>query len=122
MKTIVIVLLVLFGVALAVPSSRAKIETNVFHPIRDKVNYKLVPPRLEEMADQMGWRLGRQEGFPSDWEGWLRRDYSGVPEDPWGNQYFLQKGRRDYSVGSMGPDGVQGTEDDVLVTRKITGS
>ena len=69
MKTIFMVLLVLFGVALAIPSSRAKIETNVFHPIRDKVNYKLTPPCLEEMADQLDWRLGRAEGFPSNWEG-----------------------------------------------------
>jgi len=74
------------------------------------------------MADQIDWRLGREEGFPSNWEGWLRRDYSGVPEDPWGNQYYLQPGRRDYSVGSMGPDGVRGTEDDVTVSRKMPGA
>jgi hypothetical protein len=71
------------------------------------------------MADQLDVRLGRAEGFPDRFDGWLRRDYSGVPEDPWGNIYYLQVGRRDYTVGSMGPDGVQGTADDITETRRL---
>jgi hypothetical protein len=80
---------------------------------------KLVPTRLETMADQLSVRVNRGEGFPSSWESWLQRDYSGVPEDPWGNLYYLQIGRRSFTVGSMGPDGVQGNEDDIKVTRNL---
>ena len=73
------------------------------------------------MADQLDVRLSRAEGLPTGFEGWLRRDYSGVAQDPWDNVYYLQTGRRDYTVGSMGPDGVQGTGDDIIVKRRLPG-
>lgn len=37
-----------------------------------------------------------------------------IPTDPWGNDYVYNKqGNREYEVYSPGPDGVEGTEDDV---------
>lgn len=120
MKTIVkklmMLALFLFAVGMAVPSTRAQIAASV-QPLKDEVGNRLVPRRVQTMADQLDVRLSRGEGLPAGWEGWLRRDYSGVPEDPWGNVYYLTQGRRDYTVGSMGPDGILGTEDDITVTR-----
>ena len=122
MKTKVLLLaLTVLAIAMVVPSSRAKLQQDVFKPILDNVNGRLVPSRLEEMADQLEFRLGRAEGFPNDWEAWLRRDFTGAPEDPWGNVYYLQVGRRDFTVGSAAGDGEQGTEDDVTVTRQLPG-
>ena len=74
---------------------------------------------MNAMADQLDVRLGRAEGFPGNFEGWLRRDYTGVHEDPWGNVYYLKVGGRDYTVGSAAGDGEQGTEDDITVTRRL---
>ncbi len=120
-KQLLMLILAVFAIAMAVPSSRARIQQEAFKPIMDNVNGRLVPARLTTMADQLDVRLGRAEGFPGNWEGWLRRDFSGVPEDPWGNTYYLQVGRRDYTVGSAAGDGEQGTEDDITVTRKLPG-
>lgn len=37
-----------------------------------------------------------------------------VPDDPWGNDYVYQRhGDRDFEIYSPGPDGVEGTEEDV---------
>lgn len=105
------------AVGMAIPSTRAQIADSV-RPIKDEIGNRLVPRRLEVMADQLDVRLDRAEGLPGNFHGWLRRDYSGVPEDPWDNIYYLVEGRRDYTVGSMGPDGVQATEDDITVTRR----
>ena len=58
-----------------------------------------------------------RSGLPDRFDGWLRRDYSSSEFDPWGNMYYLETSRRGYTVGSMGPDGVQGTEDDTRVER-----
>ena len=110
-----------FLIAMAIPSSRARLQQEVFKPIMDDVNGRLVPARLTTMADQLDFRLGLAEGFPGNWESWLRRDFSGSPQDPWGNTYYLQIGRRDYTVGSAAGDGEEGTEDDITVTRRLPG-
>jgi hypothetical protein len=119
-KKLVILLVLVACVAMAVPSSRARIEADVFRPIMDSIGTRLVPRRLDAMANQLDARLSRAERLPTENFGaWLRRDYTGPEIDPWGNMWFLQVGRRDYTVGSMGPDGVVGTPDDMKVTRSL---
>jgi len=113
--------IVAFGVVIAVPSLRADFTAAV-RPYVDDVKARFVPSRLRAMADQLDARLRRAEGLPAGFEGWLRRDFTGSPQDVWGNVYYLEAGRRDYYVGSMGPDGVRGTEDDIVEPRRpLTG-
>lgn len=119
-KKLIMLAFVALAVGMAVPSTRAQIAGS-FQPIKDEIGNRLVPRRLEVMADQLDVRLSRGESLPASWEGWLRRDYSGIPEDPWGNVYYLTTSRRDYTVGSMGADGIAGTEDDRTVTRRFPG-
>ncbi len=50
-----------------------------------------------------------------DWDGpYLKR---GIPKDPWGNEYvYKQPGQYNeygYDLNSMGPDLMQGTDDDI---------
>ncbi len=111
---------VVLAIAMAVPQSRQAM-TDAVVPIGDRVGASLVPRRLNAMADQLDVRLSRAEGLPGNFEGWLRRDYSGSEFDPWDNYYYLQQGRRDYVVGSMGPDGIQGTDDDITERRDLPG-
>jgi hypothetical protein len=115
-KKLLTLAILALGVGMAVPPWRARIEGSLV-PIKDEIGRRLVPRRLDAMANQLDARLGRAEGLPGSFDGWLRRDYTGSPEDPWGNNYYLIPGRRDYTVGTMGPDGVQGTGDDLTVTR-----
>jgi len=118
-KKLLLFVLFLFAVAMAVPSTRARIQEEAVKPVMDRIGASLVPRRLEAMADQLDVRLGRGEGFPEVFDGWLRRDYSGPELDPWERPWFLQTGRRDYTVGSMGPDGERGTGDDITLTRAL---
>lgn len=117
MGKIIFILLILLGAAMAIPSTRAKM-TEAAAPVMDKFRAKIVPGRLETMADQLEVRLSRGQDLPTSWEGWLRRDYSSVPEDPWGNLYYIESGRLGFTVGSTGPDGVQGNEDDIREERR----
>jgi hypothetical protein len=118
-KKLLLLALAVFAVGMAVPSTRARIQEVAFTPITDGIGARLTPGRLNAMADQLDVRLSRGEGFPSVFDGWLRRDYSGPELDPWDRVWFLQVGRRDYTVGSMGPDGELGTEDDITDTRQL---
>ena len=100
------------GVTMAVPSLRAELG-NVVRPYVDAVKVRYVPRQLRVMADQLDARLRRAEGLPSNFSGWLRRFYTGSQTDPWDNEYYLVSNSRQYYVGSMGPDGEQGTDDDI---------
>ena len=120
-KKLIMLVFVLLAVGMAVPSTRAEIEARAIKPIKDEMGNRIAPGRLEAMADQLDVRLQRAEGLPDRFDGWLRRDYSSSEFDPWGNLYYLQTSRRGYTVGSMGPDGVQGTEDDITESRDYPG-
>lgn len=118
-KKILGAVIVLLAIGAAIPSTRARM-TEAMSPVIDGMKGRIVPRRLDAMADQLDARLRQGQGLPQSWEGWLRRDYTGVPEDPWGNVYYLDTRRRNaYTVGSMGPDGEQGTDDDIIVRREM---
>lgn len=117
MRKILLFLLVLIIAAFTIPATRARVGEFV-NPVVDSFRAKLVPSRLEAMADQLDVRIQRGQGLPGNFEGWLRRDFSSVPVDPWGNAWFLDSGRRGYTVGSLGPDGRKNTDDDIIVERR----
>ena len=119
-KKLFMLCLVVLAVAMAVPSTRAQIQDRGIRPITDAIGTRLVPRRLDAMANQLDVRLSRAERLPvENFPAWLRRDYSGPDVDPWDRAWFLQVGRRQYTVGSMGPDGQLGTEDDIVVSRNL---
>jgi len=119
-KKLLLLALAVLAVGMAVPSTRARIQERAVTPVMDNIGARLVPRRLDAMANQLDVRLSRGEGFPQVFDGWLRRDYSGPEVDPWENPWFLQVGRRGgYTVGSMGPDGEQGTADDITESRQV---
>lgn len=122
LKRVFVLLFVVLAVVMAVPKWRVQFLAVTVTPARDYVGARIAPGRLKAMADQLDVRLGRAEGFPINFEGWLRRDYTGPETDPWGRPWYLQSGRRSYVVGTMGPDGKQGTADDITETRKLPGS
>lgn len=121
LKRVILLLLAVFAVAMAVPSTRQQIQDNAFTPVTDEIGRRLVPRRLEVMADQLDVRVSRAERLPEPdtFAGWLRRDYSGPETDPWGNPWYIVHGRSSYTVGSMGPDGLPRTEDDLTETRNL---
>ncbi len=119
-KKLLLLCLLALGVAMAVPSTRAQIQERALTPIMDDIGRRLVPRRLDAMANQLDVRLSRAERLPVDnFSAWVRRDYTGPERDPWDNPWYLQVGRRQYTVGSMGPDGQQGTDDDLTVSRNL---
>jgi hypothetical protein len=91
-KRLILLVLAVFAVAMAVPSTRQQIQDNAFTPVTDEIGRRLVPRRLQVMADQLDVRLSRAEGLPGNFEGWLRRDYSGPELDPWGNAWYIAPG------------------------------
>jgi hypothetical protein len=120
-KRLILLVFAAFAVAMAVPSSRQRIQDDVFTPIRDDIGARLVPRRLRAMGDQLDARYGRGEGLPNPdaFDTWLRVYYSGPELDPWGRSWYLTERRSSYTIGTMGPDGQRGTEDDIFETRNF---
>ena len=110
------VLLLIVG--MTVPKTRV-ILLDVIRPVTDRVRNRMVPGRLKGMGTQLDIRVKRIGYLPEgeEWGQWLRSGYSGSPLDPWGNQYYSTSIRRGgFVIGSMGADGVQGTDDDITET------
>lgn len=111
---LVVFLIVVFAIAVTIPQTRQMLA-NEAAPYINKYKAKIVPKRLDVMIDQLVVKVNRGEPLPSGksaW-GWLHRDYSSDPEDPWGHPYYIDATRGGFIVGSMGPDGIKGTQDDI---------
>ena len=121
MKKLVMAVLVVFAVLAAIPATRARMM-DAASPTIVRYQTGSVSRQLEMMADQLDARLGMGQQLPTNWEAWLRRDFTGKAEDPWGNPYFIDTRRRGvYVVGSVGPDGERRTDDDITEQREIGG-
>ena len=75
---------------------------------------------LETALDTYLLEIGR---YPETLEGLVENDTGrdtwngpylrgGLPKDPWGNDYFYQRGDKDFVLMSYGKDGTPGGEDD----------
>jgi general secretion pathway protein G len=93
----------------------AKTQVGLFDtPVRlYQQTFKMYPPSLEafvtappEVTDQAKWQRVFGQSFPG-----------GIPLDPWQRPYkFAAPGTHNpagYDIWSSGPDGVDGTEDDI---------
>lgn len=118
-KKLLLYLVVIFAIAMAFPRSRREFNDRAVTPVLDYIGGRIAPGQLRAMADQLDARLSRGESLPAGFEGWLRRDFSGPVLDPWDRPWYLTPGRRGYTVGSMGPDGEQGTPDDIVEEREF---
>jgi len=111
--------IITLGVGMAVPNTRAMMVEKAT-PMMDRFKVRITVGRLEAMANQLAARANRGEGFPSNFQGWLERDYTSSAEDPWGNAYYFQTRRDGFVVGSMGPDGRENTGDDIQDQRRLS--
>lgn len=112
---LILLLLLALGVALAVPSTRARIT----EPVIDRINLEITPRRLEMIATRLEEErsLGRPLPDAEGLETWLLRNTTLSPQDPWGNHYFVQERSDGFIIGSNGPDGRRGTPDDMTASR-----
>jgi general secretion pathway protein G len=81
-----------------------KAQTDV-KTIADSIKqYRVKEGRLPESLETLTTKNERGINYIED-----------LPKDPWGNDYILRQGDtpRDFVVLSMGPDGSEGTEDDI---------
>ncbi len=118
LKKLFTLVVLALAVGMVVPKTRAAM-TEKARPLLDGLKSKIVPSRLEAMSSQLTARVNRGEGLPSNFDGWLRREFTSSPEDPWGNLYYFESHRSGFLVGSMGPDGQRGTPDDITREQRL---
>lgn len=125
-----IAFVVIMAVIWALPPVRERLAVAV-QPVLERlgpVGQAILRPAQREAAKKqitsitrvIASRLEEGERPPvGSLESWIRRH---IPElsgrDPWNRPYWSDepRGRRVYIIGSNGPDGVQGTEDDITQT------
>lgn len=121
----VLVVLIILGLlaALIVPKltgrvDEARIETT-------KLQLKSIKNALEQFKLDNGFYPTTQQGLkalvekpttppePKNWKQYMEK----VPKDAWGHDfiYISPAGNKPYELKSVGPDGIEGTEDDISV-------
>ena len=102
-KKLIMLLLAVFAVGMAHSQHESRDPSPCFHAgfRRDRGEVGTGTARGDGRPS-LDVRLGRGEGLPGNFEGWLRRDYSGPELDPWDRPWFIAPDDRAYTVGSDG--------------------
>lgn len=114
----ILILLVALAAAMYFPTSRAVVmdyASPLLNPafrLATKAEIEKISRDLQTYERETG-RLPEARQF----ESWVQGRHAGdVTRDSWGNTYILVVRPRAFDVISMGPDGRQGTADDIVET------
>jgi len=118
MGRILLLLLVVLGIGLYRPDSRAVILDHA-SPLTNPALRWMTNQELRQIVDDLDVVQGSGQTFPSrpeQFDAWMDRRYpqEGSRMDAWGNRYRLNVTATHFRVISAGPDGIFGTEDDVF--------
>jgi hypothetical protein len=115
MGKLLLLLIIAAGVALAVPSTRARVAT----PAVDWAYRQLVPNRIEMIASQLEFVRRRGDHLPTNaaLTQWIENNTTVKPLDPWGHPYYIDVRADRFTVGSVGEDGQRNTPDDLTAVR-----
>lgn len=125
----IVALVVLLAIIWAVPALRSRVSaaaTPVLERLGPVGDFALNPMRrqaarreAEHFHRVISGDRDAGRAVPEDrmFHDWVRRR---IPEedglDPWGNPYWIERRINALAVGSDGPDGMRGTDDDVVHT------
>jgi hypothetical protein len=119
MFKIILMILVALAAALYFPQSRS-VVVEYAGPLLNPAFRMATSAEMEKISrdlqtyERETGRLPEPRAFGT----WLEGRYAGdVTRDSWGNTYILVVRNRAFDVVSMGPDGRQGTSDDIVETR-----
>lgn len=132
MKKLILVLVVVAAATGTVPQLRERVEPVVGPAIdtatraasatmtlvANSIFRWTVQRELRLILDQLELHLagGQRLPPPDEFPAFLRRNRMGGSIDPWGGEYYLMLARDSIIVGSAGPDGEPGSEDDLRAT------
>ena len=120
-----IVLLAVVAALWAIPATRGRmvdLATPVLEKLGPTGQRLLVPAHrwaarhdLDELLVGMKRDAleGRRPPDAQSFAAYARRQLEEEPIDPWGEAYWLARDGRQVTVGSSGPDGRRGSEDDI---------
>jgi len=117
---ILLVLVLIFVAAMYFPASRAAIVERA-GPVVNPVLEMSTEREMNNIANDL--KIYQRENFerlPSErqFRVWVDDQYSGNGAlDAWGAAYEYQLEREVLELRSYGPDGLRGTDDDIVVTR-----
>ncbi|HEX9886224.1 MAG TPA: hypothetical protein VGA70_07035 [Longimicrobiales bacterium] len=122
MKKLIWFAIFALGVAMVVPASRTRIMTTL-EPHLGAAGQIATRTTLGRLADDLEAAAGAAwpGGLPEqgDFNEWLIRQKGSTLQDQWGGDIWYQLTRSSFTVGSNGPDGTRGSEDDLTVTREV---
>lgn len=123
MGRILIFVLIALGAGLYFQKSRAVI-LDVTEPGLTPVRKWTTRQEMQQIAEDLELAQGSGGSFPDgrgEFEPWLLRRNPEVERrtDAWGGAYTLRLTRDSFELVSSGPDGIPGTPDDLIESRRL---
>jgi len=131
-RRLILLLVIFAGATASVPELRERVGPRVF-PVWDYVVARIGPLVNRALRPAYRWAAkseasgiarelrqreasGHRLPSPNELPGFIERNRFTLKRglDPWGTPYFMVVRRDSIFVGSAGPDGIRGTEDDII--------
>lgn len=119
MTKLVLLIILGFVTALYFPDSRQMIIDEAM-PVLQPVLVWNAEREMEELSRAVRTQARETYRLPSrrEWGSWLQMNFSGGGgTDPWGRAYSYQSWPDSFALQSFGPDGEQGTGDDLRLAK-----
>ncbi len=119
MSKLVLMIVLGFVAALYFPDSRQMIIDEAM-PVLQPVLVWNAEREMEDLSRAV--RLQARETYRlvgrREWSTWLETNFSGGGgTDPWGRFYSYQSWADSFAIQSFGPDGLQGNDDDLRISK-----
>ena len=114
-------LMIIFGLvaALYFPDSRQMIIDEAM-PVLQPVLVWNAEREMEDLSRAVRRQFRETYRLPGrrEWSSWLETNFSGGGgDDPWGQSYSYQAWADYFAIQSFGPDGQQGHDDDLRISK-----
>ena len=116
MRGLLLIIIIVLGIYLALTAFQTKKAVkDTTEGVSRITKSQIIAVRsdLNTLAAEISARYTSTGEFPET----LKEVFGRTPNDPWGHAIIYRKSDEGFELRSIGPDGIEGTSDDIVVKR-----
>jgi len=116
MRALLLIIIIALGIYLALTAIQTKkVTEKTTEGVSRITKSQIIAVRsdLNTLAAEISARYASTGEFPES----LNEVFGRTPQDPWGHNIVYRKTGTGFELRSIGPDGIEGTSDDIIIRR-----